>query len=188
MRFVWFNRCGERYAVKTMRTLLSDPLPEEVEALLERRRQWGADLHDEVWEGVLHVVPAPDFRHAAVSAQVASLLRRPASAKGLTVTDAFNLGNSQDFRVPHAGLHRPGANGTWLPSAALVVEVLSPDDDTWQKLPFYAAHDVDELLIVDPQTRAVDWLGLAQDGYQPIEHSRVIDLGAAALARQIEWV
>ena len=29
----------------------------------------------------------------------------------------------------------------------LVIEIVSPGDDTWKKLPFYAAHDVDELLI-----------------------------------------
>lgn len=180
---------GERYAVTEMRTLLPDPLPKEVQELLERRRQWGADLHDEVWDGVLHVVPGPDFRHAAISAQVGRLLAAPASAAGLTVTDAFNLGDSkQDFRVPDVGLHRPGAGGTWLPTAALVVEVLSPDDDTWKKLPFYAMHEVDELLIVDPEKRSVDWLGLADDGYEPMEHSQVIDLGAAALAQRIEWV
>jgi Uma2 family endonuclease len=172
-----------------MRTLLSDPLPQEVQELLTRRRQWGADRHDEVWEGVLHVVPMPDFRHAALSAQVASLLRAPASAAGLTVTDAFNLGDSkQNFRVPDAGLHRPDAGGLWLPSAALAVEVLSPNDDTWKKLSFYAAHSVDELLIVDPERRSLDWLGLVEGRYQPIEHSGVIDLSAAALARQIEWV
>lgn len=26
-------------------------------------------------------------------------------------------------RVPDGGLHRPGASGTWLPTAALVVEI-----------------------------------------------------------------
>lgn len=188
VRFAWFDGGGKRYAVKAMRMLLSDPLPQEVQELLERRKRWGADLHDEVWEGIYHMVPAPNFRHAAISAQVAALLRKPASAARLTVTDAFNLGHSkQDFRVPDLGLHRPGAEGTWLPSAALVVEVLSPGDDTWEKLPFYAAHNVDELIVIDPQTQAVDWLSLVDGAYRPVAHSQVIDLGAAALAQQIEW-
>jgi Uma2 family endonuclease len=52
-------------------------------------------------------------------------------------------------------LHRPGAAGTWLPTAALVVEIVSPEDETWEKLPFYAAHDVDEVQIVDPAERKV---------------------------------
>jgi hypothetical protein len=40
------------------------------------------------------------------------------------------------------------------------LEIVSPDDDTWKKLASYAAHEVDELLIVDPDKRRVDWLGL----------------------------
>jgi hypothetical protein len=35
-------------------TFVRDPQPTEFEALLERRRQLGQDLFDEVWEGVLH--------------------------------------------------------------------------------------------------------------------------------------
>ena len=35
-----------------MPTLVRDPQPAEFEALLERRRQLGQDLLDEVWEGV----------------------------------------------------------------------------------------------------------------------------------------
>jgi hypothetical protein len=42
-----------------MRTLLPDPPPAELEALLERRTKLGQDRKDEVWEGVLHLVPAP---------------------------------------------------------------------------------------------------------------------------------
>ena len=75
-----------------MRTLLPDPLPTEVEALLARRRQWGADTHDEVWEGVLHVVPAPGHKHAAIAQQLAVILDGPARTAGLQPTMAeFNL-------------------------------------------------------------------------------------------------
>jgi hypothetical protein len=63
--------------------------------------------------------------------------------------------SERDFRAPDGGLHRPGAAGTWLPTAALVVEIVSPEDETWEKLPFYAAHDVDEVQIVDPAERKV---------------------------------
>jgi Uma2 family endonuclease len=44
-----------------------------------------------------------------------------------------------------------------------VVEIVSPDDESWAKLDFCAAHDVDDLLIVDPQKREVHWLGLRSD-------------------------
>jgi Uma2 family endonuclease len=75
----------------------------------------------------------------------------------------------------------------WHPTAALVVEIISPGDESWEKLLFYAAHHVDEVLIVDPDTRQVHWLGLAGDEYQPIERSALIDLGPAELAQRIDW-
>ena len=75
----------------------------------------------------------------------------------------------------------------YLATAALVVEIVSPDDETWEKLDFYAAHHVDELLIVDPQERQVHWLGVQPDGgYRPIERSKLIALGQDALADRID--
>ncbi len=171
-----------------MRTLLVDPLPVELEALLERRKRLGLDRKDETWEGVLHVVPAPSHNHSTLGAQVKRLLAPAAAAAGLQVTDEFNLGDSkEDFRVPDGGLHRPGAAEMWHPTAALVLEILSPGDETWRKLTFYAAHMVDELLIVDPDTHTVHWLALSNGRYEPIESSGVIELGPTELARQIDW-
>ena len=83
--------------------------------------------------------------------------------------------------------HRPGAAGTWHPTAALVIEIVSPGDESWDKLPFYAAHHVDEVLILDPEEHAVHWLGLTGDEYRPIERSTLIDLGQSDLAGQIDW-
>lgn len=172
-----------------MRTLLPDPPPAEVQALLERRRRLGQDRKDEVWEGVLHMVPAPGHRHARLAQQLAVIFDAPAHAAGLEPTIAeFNLGDSkEDFRVPDGGLHRPGAAEMWHPTAALVVEIVSPGDETWEKLPFYAAHHVDEVLIVDPDTRKVHWLGLHGDQYKPVKHSTLIELGPAELTGMIDW-
>ena len=172
-----------------MPTLLLDPPPAELDALLERRKRLGQDGKDEVWEGVLHVVPAPGHRHARLAQQLAELLGPAARAVGLQPTiSGFNLGDSKDdFRVPDGGLHRPGAADMWHPTAALVLEILSPGDESWVKLPFYAAHHVDEVLIVDPDTRRAHWLGLTADGYEPIERSALIELGAADLAQRLDW-
>jgi hypothetical protein len=106
--------------------------PRELEALLERRRRAGIDRLDEVWDGLRHVVPGPSIEHADISQQLAELLGPPARAAGLRPTiSEFNLGESEhDFRVPDGGLHRPGASGVWHATAALVVEILSPDDET----------------------------------------------------------
>ncbi|HTC61072.1 MAG TPA: Uma2 family endonuclease, partial [Solirubrobacteraceae bacterium] len=116
-------------------------------------------------------------------------LDAPARAAGLQPTvSIFNLGDSKnDFRVPDGGLHRPGAAEMWHPTAALVLEIVSPGDETWEKLPFYAAHHVDEILILDPDTHQVHWLGLTADRYEPIERSALIELGPAELAQRIDW-
>ena len=172
-----------------MSTVVLEQTAPELEALKERRWRAGLDRLDEVWEGVLHMVPAPSYEHARVAQQLAELLGPLARDAGLEPTmNEFNLGESEgDFRVPDGGLHRPGASGVWQPTAALVVEIVSPEDESWQKLPFYAAHGVDELLIVDPQERSVHWLALTEGEYREAERSGLIELGPAELAERIEW-
>ena len=172
-----------------MRTVVLDPPTSGFEELLERRRRSGLDRFDEVWEGVLHMVPAPIGEHADISHQLAVTLNGPARAAGLWPTMAeFNLGDSEhDYRVPDGGLHRERLRGAWHHTAALLVEIASPNDESWQKLPFYAAHDVDEVLIVDPLERRIHWLGLLDGEYAPIERSALIDLGPQELAEQIDW-
>ena len=172
-----------------MPTLVRDPPPAEFEALLERRRRLGQDLMDEVWNGVYHLNPAPHRQHANVVQQLAEILGVPARKAGLLpMLSIFNLGEPSDYRVPDGGLFRPGPDEVYAPTAALVVEVVSPGDDSWEKLPFYGEHEVDEVLIVEPQERAVHWLGLQPDGqYGSIEHSDLIELSAAELASRIDW-
>ena len=179
---------GPRYACVVSTLVLGSP-PPELEALLERRRRAGVDRLDEVWQGVHHMVPAASCEHARVAQQLAELLGPPARAAGLLpAMHEFNLGESEhDFRVPDGGLLPPGAAGVWLSTAALVVEIISPEDETWQKLPFYAAHDVDEVLIVDPDERTVAWLGLRDGEYDPLQRSGLIALGPVELAEQLDW-
>ena len=181
-------RMGWRGSLGGMPTLVKDPPPAELEALLERRRRLGQDLFDEVWEGVYHVNPAPHSRHGRTARQVAVIVEPLAQAAGLVGTDPFNLGEADDYRVPDGGWLRPGPDQVYLPTAALVLEVVSPDDDTWEKLGFYARHHVDELLIVGPQERRVHWLGLDAVGeYRPIEQSGLVALGPTELADRIIW-
>jgi Uma2 family endonuclease len=169
-------------------TLVRDPQPAEFEALLERRRRLGQDLFDEVWDGVLHMNPAPHSRHGKVDGQLAHLLYEPARDAGLTMTGPINLGDREDYRVPDRALLRPGPDAVYLATAAIVVEIVSPDDDTWEKLPFYAKRAVDELLIVDPHEHRVHWLALQPTGgYEPVERSSLVALGPVELSERIDW-
>lgn len=172
-----------------MPTLVLDPAPPDFDALLERRRKLGQDLLDEVWEGVYHVNPAPHQRHAHIAQQLAVLLDGLAREAGLVpMISIFNLGEPDDFRVPDGGIFRPGPDEVYAPTAALVVEIVSPGDESWDKLGFYASHSVDELLIVDPDERRVHWLALqAGSEYQAVDRSALIALGPVELAERIDW-
>jgi Uma2 family endonuclease len=171
-----------------MPTLVRDPQPAEFEALLEQRQRLGHDLFDEVWDGVLHMNPAPSGRHAELEAQLLAILRAPARAAGLTVTGQFNIGDDEhDYRVPDGGLHREFTDRVFYPTVALVIEIVSPGDESWEKLGFYAAHGVEEMVIVDPQERTVSWLGLEGGEYGHLKQSRLIQLGGDELAERIDW-
>lgn len=170
-----------------MPTVILDPLPVEIDELLYRRKQLGLDRADEMWDGVLHVNPTPHGRHGRVLQQIAEIFGSLAHAAGLVPMADFNLGIKGNYRVPDSGILRRGPDRLYYPTAALVVEIVSPDDETLAKLPFYAAHDVEELLIVDPKKREIQWLALRGDRYEPIERSSLIDFGPGELAERIVW-
>jgi Uma2 family endonuclease len=170
-----------------MRTVVLGPRPPELEALLERRHALGQDLYDEVWEGEYHMAPAPHPSHGLLDDEVAAALRPLARSAGLVGSGPFNLGSPDDYRVPDRGLHRGSPKTTFVPTAALVVESASPDDETWNKIDFYAAHLVDELLIVDPRKRSGTWLVLGTDGYTEQDSSRLLGVSSFDVAAQIDW-
>ena len=172
-----------------MRTVVLDPDSAGIEEFMERRRRSGLHRFDEVWDGVLHLVHAPRGDHAYVKHQLAVILGGPARDAGLVpAMGAFNLGESEhDYRVPDGGIHRDRPRGVWIATAAIVIEIVSPGDESWEKLPYYARQSVDEIVIVDPGAHAVHWLALEDAAYTSTERSGLIDLGAADLAARIDW-
>ena len=139
------------------------------QALLEERRAKGLDKSDEMWEGELHMVPSPSERHQAVAAELFLVLAPLAKARELLPrydpTGLFRPGVDNDYRVPDQIYARPevrserGIEG----AASLVVEILSPHDETYAKLEWYADVGVGEVLVIDPETRRVE-VFINQDG------------------------
>lgn len=170
-----------------MRTVMLGSMPAHVAALVERRRSLGIDLHDEVWEGDYHMAPAPHPWHGYLDDEIAAALRPVARRVGLYGTGPFNLGGPDDYRVPDRGLQRTLPATTFASTAALVVEIVSPDDETWAKLDFYAGHRVDELVIVDPTQRSVTWLALEEDRYVEVRTSALLGVSADEVIRDISW-
>lgn len=138
------------------------------QALLADRLWKGADRWDEMWAGELHMVPPPSERHQEVGLALLRALLPQAEERGLIgryETGLFRPDADKDWRVPDQTYCRPelrserGIEGP----AALVVEVLSPGDETYEKLDWYADLGVSEVLVVDPASRRVE-LYSNQDG------------------------
>jgi Uma2 family endonuclease len=144
--------------VDPMRALLVAPDHE----WLEERRRRGIDRQDEVWDGVLHVPPDPTTDHQRIEMRLARVLAPLADARGLECLTQVSILDPRDhkrnYRIPDILVVDPKLllrRGTEGP-VELAIEVLSPDDESREKLPYYAARGVVELWLVDPDTRALE--------------------------------
>jgi Uma2 family endonuclease len=136
----------------------------------ERRRTWGADRWDEVWNGVLHVVPPPGIQHQRIVGHLLTVLRPLAARAGLEAfhqAGVFATPDLTDYREPDVvvvhprdlsdrGIERHGE---------LVIEVLSPHDERRLKFAFYAGLGIPEYWIVHPHTRAIEVYTLHDGAY-----------------------
>lgn len=163
-------------------------LLEVPEALLEERRRKGLDVFDEVWDGVLHMVPPPSGHHQRLGLKLGVVLLPLAEDKGLVgshETGLFRPGaaGERDYRVPDLVFARPenasdrGVDGM----AELVVEILSPGDESYDKLGFYADLGVGEVLVVDPETRTVELFVLKDGSLEPAAPDAAGTLVASSL-------
>jgi len=140
------------------------------ESYLAERRLRRQDKRDELWDGVLHMVPQPSFVHCDVSTRLFGALRPIATRRGMRVMTGclgvFEPGTDRNYRVPDVTVFRPehivkrGIEG-----AELVIEVLSPNDDSRNKFDFYAKLGVGEVWIVDPQALVVEVYSLTGGAY-----------------------
>ena len=53
------------------------------ESLLDERRRQGLDVFDEVWEGVLHMVPPPSGEHQRLELELGSAFLSARQAAGV---------------------------------------------------------------------------------------------------------
>jgi Uma2 family endonuclease len=146
-----------------------------LDSFLRERKRLGQDGRDEVWEGVLHLAPAPHHQHGLLELRLAAYLMPFADRRGGQLFGQVNVrvpgSGEQNFRIPDASYVAPedarvvGAEGWFEGGPTLIVEIRSPGDDTYEKLPFYASVGVREALVIDRKTKKVEVFRLAGDAF-----------------------
>jgi Uma2 family endonuclease len=133
--------------------------------LLDERAAKGLDRWDEMWEGVLHIPPAPNREHQDLALALGSWLRiHWAAPLGNRVHIQLNLaspgGWPNDYRIPDLVLLTPDRfaidhNEYFEGPPTVAVEIRSPGDESFEKMSFYAKLGVPELWIIDRDTKRV---------------------------------
>lgn len=161
----------------------------QVQELIQQRRDLGQDGHDEVWEGVYHVAPHAHAHHGIIQFEIAVILSPLVKRRGLVPSSEFNLGDGKSsYRVPDFGVHETAPDLLYVPTALMVGEILSLDDETYDKFDYYAEHGVTEIVVVDPAEKAIMAYGLQSDGsYAPADRIACADITCTDLQSQISW-
>lgn len=140
------------------------------QAVLDERRRLGLDRRDEMWDGVVHVVPPASGPHQGLSAEFFLVAGPIAKRLGLVPRTEMGLFRRvDDYRVPDQLYCRPehlserGAEG-----AELVVEVRSDGDETYRKLPFFATVGVREVLVLHPRDRTAELFRAVDGELRPV--------------------
>jgi Uma2 family endonuclease len=155
-----------------MRAVLLEVSPAE----LAHRKAIGADRWDEMWEGVLHMTPAPGNEHQRILDELliflVPLLRRRGRGtlrSGINVFDESSPAES--YRIPDATFVAAGREAILVDDGVrgggpdAVIEVRSPGDESYEKLPFYARLSVREVVMVDRDTKRPEVYRLAGSSY-----------------------
>ena len=144
--------------------------------VLQWRKQTGAEMWDEMWEGVLHIPPSPNREHQNFLADMEAWLRaiwaRPRGGRVYHDVNVAPIGGwPHDYRIPDLVLltgdrFHIDRNEYFEGAPTVVVEICSPGDESYEKLPFYARLGVPEAWLVDRDTRAATLLVLRSGQYE----------------------
>jgi Uma2 family endonuclease len=155
-----------------MSGLTSDIAPDFVTL----RKRTGIDKFDEMWEGVLHMAPAPSRSHQDFHFGLLTWLRSHwALPCGNRVHGEVNVaspgGWPENFRIPDLVLLTPNCfdidrDVYFEGPPTVVVEIRSPGDETMEKLSFYAELGVPEVWVLDRDTKGPELYVLRSGRYE----------------------
>jgi Uma2 family endonuclease len=138
-------------------------MPEVPQFVLDWRKKTGAEMWDEMWEGVLHMTPSPSRTHQDFKGELEHWMRnfwvRPFGNKVYHEINVASLGGwPNNYRIPDLVLLKPDCfhidrDEYFEGAPTVVVEIRSPGDETMEKLPFYAQLGVPEVWVIDRDTK-----------------------------------
>ncbi len=154
-------------------------MTEVPEFVLEHRRKTGADRWDEMWDGVLHMTPMPNTEHQDFEYQLEHWLRTwwglPFGNRVYHQINVASIGGwPRNYRIPNLVMLTPDQfsidKSTHFEGAPLVaIEIHSPDDESYEKLEFYAGIGVQEVWVIHRDTRRPEIYVLDGDEYYVVE-------------------
>jgi Uma2 family endonuclease len=155
------------------RLLVTDP--DVYEDMIRERKRLGHDHYDEVWEGVYVMPSMPALGHQDLVGDLTMVFKIVLAGRA-RVHPGANVSDRKDwkdnFRVPDVVVVFPDSRavdcGTfWLGGPDFLVEIQSPGDETDAKIPFYSQIQVEELLVVERDSRKLRLL--RHDGKNLVE-------------------
>jgi Uma2 family endonuclease len=153
-----------------MKGLLLD-VPEFVQ---EQRRTTGADRFDEVWDGVLHMVPSANIEHQNFEGSLIAWLRNYWLQPDRMVLHQVNVSPNDNwvnnYRIPDIVLLSAKdleyVRDTFIQGPPTVaIEIYSSGDESYEKLPFYAELGVKEVWIINRDSRRFELHRLVGDRF-----------------------
>lgn len=151
-----------------VKAVMLDVSPEE----LAHRKLTGVDRWDEMWEGVLHMAPAPNREHQRILDDLIIFLKPLLKKQGRgTLQSGINVFDEaspkENYRIPDLTFVAAGResvlaeDGTRGGGPDAVIEIRSPGDESYDKLPFFASLGVREVIVIDRDTKKPEIFRLA---------------------------
>jgi Uma2 family endonuclease len=131
----------------------------DLKRMIRDRQKYGADHHDEVWDGVYFMPPIADIEHHGLTGLLtAAIINSLGPGHPARVFPGINVSDRADdwtknYRVPDIAVVLPGNPAEdrethLLGGPDFAIEILSPGDRARKKFDFYAKVGVRELMLV----------------------------------------
>ena len=160
--------------------------PHVAREIVRNRESADSGHRDEVWEGEYFVMPDPNNEHQGLIGKLVLFLGIAVTLRNLgTVVPGGNISDrvddwTQNYRIPDVAVYLNETSavdrGThWFGGPELAIEIVSPEDLSREKLPFYAKVGTREVLIIDRDPWTLELYRLREGSLELVGVSKSTD-------------